>query len=159
MYSFYIQKTDKNGVAIGDAIDLEKSFSGLHYCSCKGLEAVGKAKNIYTESYPESDGLRMYHPSDSGLAVARESTDVELELLFTGDERRKSLSDYRKWIQAGRFYYWDTARNKKVWLALIEATDPKEDNIKNGGKCIWITFKLKNLWGESKTCDNNGNIL
>lgn len=158
MYSFYIQKTNENGVAIGSATDLENSFPGLHYCSCKGLEAVGKAKNIYTESYPESSGLRVYHPSDRAQEVVNEATDIELELLFTGEDRRQTLSSFRAAIENGRLFYWDTARNKKVWLVLTDATDPKEDNIK-GGKYILITFKFKNLWGKSKACDKNGNIL
>ena len=61
-YKFYMQRCDKYGspMSVPDGtpnkdllenqIDLESYFVGLRYRSCQGLNTIGKAKNIYTET-------------------------------------------------------------------------------------------------------------
>jgi len=55
-YNFYFQQVDKSGTA-STARDLETYFPGAKYISCTGLENIGKAKDIYSEDYAESNGL------------------------------------------------------------------------------------------------------
>lgn len=153
-----MQATDRNGAVQGVVKDLERDFKGLLYCSCDGLEAVGKVKNIYTESYAEQSGVRVYHPSDSDKDATHEATKVELELLFSGVDGRKTLHDFRQFVLSSRVYFWDTARHKKVWLILQEESAPTEDSIKND-KFIRMTFTFSNIWGEGKICDDKGILV
>lgn len=157
-YSFYMQQTTKAGAAVGSAIDLETAYSGLHYVSCKGLSSQGKPKNIYSESYAEQSGERIYHPTDNtGGTVKFESTDIEMTILFSGNSRRATYDSFLTLLKSGRLFYWDTARLKKVWLVLKEAVEPTDDVLK-GVPYIQATFKFTNLWGEGKTCNASGVI-
>lgn len=158
IYHFYMQPTDRNGVEQGVVKDLEKDFKGLFYCSCDGLETVGRVKNIYTESYVEQSGVRVYHPSDNNKVATYEATRVELELFFSGTEARKTLHEFRRFVLSSRVYFWDTARHKKVWLILQEESAPTEDSIKND-KFIRMTFTFSNIWGEGKNCDDKGILI
>lgn len=158
IYSFYMQQTDKAGTVVPNSLrDLETDFSGLKYVSCKGLSSVGKPKNIYTENYAEASGLRTFHPKDNGNEVVYEATNIELDLLFTGDDRRASYDAFCEYVNGNRLFYWDTARNKKVWLVLIEAIEPSDDILK-GVPYIRAVFKFTNLWGMGVTCTDSGVI-
>lgn len=158
-YSFFIQKTTKSGTASGNASNIEVDFTGAHYVSCKGLSSVGKIKNVYSEDYAEADGERVFHPTDNNNPVARESTDIELEILFTGGERRSSYDSFCDYLLSGRIFYWDTARHKKVWLVLNGPITPAEDTLKGSTPYIKTTFKFKNLWGEGKDCNDSGVLV
>ena len=51
-YKFYMVACDNKGNPIVGAqtMDLEKDFEGLKYSSMEGIETIGAAKNIYSES-------------------------------------------------------------------------------------------------------------
>lgn len=153
-----MQQTDKDGVVVTDSLrDLETDFQGLKYASCRGLSSVGKPKNIYTENYAESSGLRTFHPTDNGGEVVHEATAIEFDLLFVGEDRRAVYDAFCAYIRAGRLFYWDTARLRKVWLVLLEAVEPTEDILK-GVPYLRAPFKFSNLWGIGKPC-NDGGVL
>lgn len=163
-YKFYIQRVDRDGVLIDqNPVDIENSlaFKGLRYRSCEGLETVGAPKNIYTEEYAEDPVPVVFHPSDAGLPVVHKTTTVKLDLVFVGDEtgfHRHSLQAFRKFVGESRFYYWDTARCRKVFLMLNSETTVAEDAIK-GTRFIEVNFSFTNLWGEGKMCDEFGNVI
>lgn len=157
MIKFYLQKTDKDGVALEPARDLEKVFPGLKYLSCKGLNAEGTLKNVYTESYADHEGVRTYHPSDVGKRVYHEATDIELSLIFLSNDRQSVYKSFVEYIQEARMYWWDTARNLKAWLMLIESSEPEEDIIKGEGY-IKTTFKFTNIWGKTYQCNDKGEL-
>lgn len=158
-YHFYMQLTTAAGSGSGSVKDLEVDFPGLHYCKCEGLEAVGAAKNIYTEDYAEASGLRVYHPTDSiGGAVTYEATEVRLTLIFLDSARRTAYTAFRSFLETGRLFYWDNARNKKVWLILQKAVEPDADTLVPDGY-IGVTFVFTNIWGVGKTCLDNGTLV
>lgn len=157
-YHFYMQATTKAGVGTGAVKDLEVDFPGLHYVSCEGLEDVGKPKNIYSENYPEADGLRTYHPADSSDPVTHEATKVTLTLLFLNVGRRDVYNSFRAFVDGSRVFYWDTARNKKVWLMFDNEAKPDDDTLPPDGY-IKVPFVFTNLWGKGKKCNDNGTVL
>lgn len=158
-YHFKMQMTTKDGGGVGAVKDLEADFPGLLYCKCEGLEAVGAAKNIYTEDYAEANGLRVFHPTDvSGGEVVHKETEVKLTLIFVDDERRAAYNAFCDFLAGGRLFYWDTARRKKVWLILQKEVAPDADTLVPDGY-IGCTFVFTNIWGIGKPCLDNGTLV
>lgn len=160
-YKFYIQGVDKDGTVLGQPVSLEEQIPGLKYVKCAGIESVGAPKNIYTEDYPEADGLRVYHPSDSGNAVTRKETSVALTLAFVdegGADHRASYWSFMDLVAHSRVYFWDTCRKKKMLLMLNKEVSPETDVVK-GLRHIICTFNFTNLWGRAFPCDEVGNII
>lgn len=151
-YNFYMQQCDKNGVVSGKAYDLEKDFEGLRYLSCNGLDAVGKPKNIYTESYHEAVEERVYMPSEE--KITREPIDVVLSLLFVGEGRTNTMLRFNNFIKGGFRKYWDTARNKSIVFYIDDAITVKEETFKGSNPYIQIDYKLKCIKGYA----DNSNI-
>lgn len=151
-YNFYMQQCDKNGVVSGKSYDLEKDFEGLRYLKCTGLDAVGKPKNIYTESYHESEEERVYMPSEE--KITREPIDVVLSLLFVGEGRIDTILRFNNFIKGGFRKYWDTARNKSIVFYIDDAITIKEETFKGSNPYIQIDYKLKCIKGYA----DNSNI-
>ena len=151
-YNFYMQQCDKNGVVSGKAYDLEKDFEGLRYLRCNGLDAVGKPKNIYTESYHEAVEERVYMPSEE--KITREPIDVVLSLLFVGEGRTNTMLRFNNFIKGGFRKYWDTARNKSIVFYIDDAITVKEETFKGSNPYIQIDYKLKCIKGYA----DNSNI-
>lgn len=128
------------------AKDLEVDFPGLRYSKCTGLLTKGKRKDVYTESYANSDTLRVWQGSD----VTREATDITFTLYFTGDDRQGVYELFYNYIKNGQISYWDTKRKKEALLIFSEKSDPKEDVYKGSIPYILVDFKFQNLWGECK---------
>lgn len=139
-YKFYMSKE-------GESVrDLEKDFEGMRYVKCTGLLDKGKRKNIYTESYSDSDTLRVWQ----GEEVTREATEVVFTFVFIGDSRQSVYKDFYNYVKNGKITYYDTARNAESLLVLIDAIKIKDDTWKGSTKYIEVDFKFKNLWGECK---------
>lgn len=151
-YNFYMQQCDKNGVVSGKSYDLEKDFEGLRYLKCTGLDAVGKPKNIYTESYHEAVEERVYMPSEE--KITREPIDVVLSLLFVGEGRTNTMLRFNNFIKGGFRKYWDTARNKSIVFYIDDAITVKEETFKGSNPYIQIDYKLKCIKGYA----DNSNI-
>lgn len=151
-YNFYMQQCDKNGVVSGKAYDLEKDFEGLRYLKCTGLDAVGKPKNIYTESYHEAVEERVYMPSEE--KITREPIDVVLSLLFVGEKRTDTILRFNNFIKGGFRKYWDTARKKSIVFYIDDAITVKEETFKGSNPYIQIDYKLKCIKGYA----DNSNI-
>lgn len=126
-------------------ISLEEYFPGLKYVSCTGLSDYGKIKNIYTETYAETEQLRVYMPS----TVVRENTDIEFEFGFMGENRRNTYDDFVEWISGYRLKYWDTARYRVAEMILIDAIEVDEDLLLGSSPFIVVPFKFKNLKGST----------
>lgn len=129
----------------GRAIDLEEYFPGLKYVSCTGLSDYGKIKNIYTESYAETEQLRVYMPD----TIVRENTDIEFEFGFTGENRRDTYDNFVEWISGYKLKYWDTARHREVEMILIDAIEVDEDLLLGSSPFIVVPFTFKNLKGST----------
>ena len=138
-------------------VDIEKNYDAV-YSECKGIENVGKAKNIYTETYADSTITRAYLPKK----VLRDSTDVTLTLYFIGENRQKNLKRFIDDISGGSpkresrsygnpYRYYDKIRKKGFDFLYVENTEVQEDNWKGSLPYIKASFKLLNIYGESLT--------
>lgn len=136
-------------------INIESTYTGLRYKECKGLEDKGKPKNIYTESYADSDTLRVYMPD----VVLRESTTITFSFVFVGENRKSVYESFFAYVSNGKLYYYDTARKKKAYMILKEALTITEDVYKGSTPYMIVDFKFTNLWGECKPVDESGNEI
>lgn len=127
-------------------ISLEDYFNGMKYCSCTGLSIKGKPKNIYTESYAETEDLRIFLPE----SVVRENTDLEFVFAFRGKGRRDIYDMFCDWVTGHKIRYWDTCRMRQVDMVLLEATEPSDDYLYGSDPYITATFKFKNLKGSAE---------
>lgn len=125
---------------------LEDYFNGMKYCSCDGLSKKGKPKNIYTESYAETEDLRIFIPE----SVVRENTDLEFVFAFRGCARRDTYDKFCDWLSGHKIRYWDTCRRRQVEMVLLEATEPSDDYLYGSDPYIVATFKFKNLKGSAE---------
>lgn len=150
-YIHYIQKEGE------EKVNLEEQFGRILYSKCEGLDTKGKRKNVYTETYSDSDNLRVWQ----GEEVAREATQITLTLAFIGDrgERGDTFDALYEYIKNGKLYYWDTARNKKAYFIFTEEYKTSEEMFYGSQPYILASFTLQNLWGECKKCDDDGNLI
>lgn len=139
---FYIKRESDT-----DYTDLESYFNGMKYSKCVGLEDLGKPKNIYTETYADADSLRVHIPEE----VKREATDITFTFIFFGENRKSVYDRFNEFIKGQKLYYYDTARNKKAYMVLIDKTEPKEDIYKGSKTYMSVDYKFQNLWGECKS--------
>lgn len=144
-------KFQKDGTDV--IIDLETAWSVL-YSKCTGLNDNGKVKNIYTETFAESDETKVWITDEP----VREPISCTLTLFFVGDNRQASYHNFVETISQGLWYYWDTKRKRKIKFFLQEAITVKDDNYKGNIKYMEVDFKLTCVWGESFPCDENGEI-
>lgn len=152
----YLQKiTDEQ------ASDLEKDFNStdavIRYSKCVGLNDKGKRKNAHTESYAESDELRVWMDEES---VTREATKITMTIFIVGENlgRAKSFDKLYDYMKNGVFFYWDTARLKKIKCILVDEFKPSEEMWYGSNPYFAVDIPLQNLWGESKNCDADGKL-
>lgn len=146
-YKFYMQECDRNGNIVPNAPlkDLEKDFGGLRYSKIEGIEAIGAAKNIYTENYSEGDKLRVYVPNE----VKHKETTIKLTLWFIGENRQKDLDRFNEYVKNGIHRYWDTARKK--WFAFFIKDELKPADSKWHGSTPYLKmeYNLINIFGRT----------
>ena len=143
-YKFYMSRWVDNQWETDT--DLESTFDGMKYVSCKGLSDYGKIKNIYTENYAETDALRLYLPENA----VRENTDIEFEFGFEKENRRDVYDSFVEWISGHKLKYWDTCRKREVEMILIEKIEVDEDVLIGSSPFIVVPFKFKNINGQTK---------
>lgn len=144
---FYMQKVDDSGNLIdGTLKDLESDFVGLLYCKCEGLLAKGERKNIYFESYADSDGVRVWQ----GDEVVREPTNITFTFYFKGDDRQNVYESFYSYVKNGIISYYDNMRMKEARIVLKEALEPSDDIYKGSTPYITAKFKFQNIWGECR---------
>lgn len=129
--------------------DIIENFPGMVYLSAKNLNSYGKVKNIYTESYAESDELRAYIPTNP----KRDNPDIELEFGFIdtiNNERRDTFMQFVDWLTGHKLRYWDTCRRLRVEMVLIDKIDLTDDYLYGSTPFLTATFKFKNLYGKAE---------
>ena len=146
-YKFYMVACDNKGVPIKGAqtMDLERDFDGLKYSSMEGIETIGAAKNIYSESYSDSDRLRVYVPTE----VKHKETEITLTVYFTGENRFKTYDAFNAYIAKGFHRYNDTARKK--WFAFYVKGElkPAESMWYGSAPYLKMEYKLSNIFGRT----------
>ena len=144
---FYMQKVDDNDNLVdGTLKDLELDFQGLKYSRCMGLLNKGKRKNVYTETYSDSDTLRVWQ----GENVTREATSITFTFIFVGANRQSVYESFYEYVKNGVIAYYDTARMKEARLIFIDALEPSNDIFIGSTPYIQADFKFQNIWGECK---------
>lgn len=159
-YSFYIQRYPKqywDSVARkfvteaedSDVIDIEKGFK-CKYVRMEGISENGKAKNIYTESYAETEELRTHIPKD----IVYENTDLSLTLLFPSVSKdEKDVQDneraFFEYISGYKVEYHDTFRNRYVTMLLINKPEVVGEVLYGGSRYREVKYTFKNIYGRS----------
>ena len=158
-YKFYIQKYSRkhwnketsqyDKEDIGELIDIEAQFK-CKYVKFEGLSETGKVKNIYTETYAETEELRVYIPDE----VLYENTDLSLTLLFAPDtENDSDVQDneraFFEYVSGHKIEYHDTFRNRYVSLLLINKPDVIGEVLYGGSRYREVKYTFKNIYGRS----------
>ena len=134
-----------NPIVGAQTMDLEKDFEGLKYSSMDGIETIGAAKNIYSESYSDSDRLRVYVPTE----VKHKETEITFTVYFTGKNRYKVYDAFNAYITKGFHRYRDTARNKWFAFYIKGELKPAEDMWYGSTPYLKMQYKLSNIFGRT----------
>lgn len=158
-YKFYIQKYSRkhwnketsqyDKEDIGELIDIEEQFK-CKYVRFEGLSETGKVKNIYTETYAETEELRMYIPDE----VLYENTDMSLTLLFSPySENDSDVQDneraFFEYVSGHKIEYHDTFRNRYVSLLLLNKPEVVGEVLYGGSRYREVKYTFKNIYGRS----------
>ena len=158
-YKFYIQRYSRkhwnketsqyDKEDIGELIDIEEQFK-CKYVKFEGLSETGKVKNIYTETYAETEELRMYIPDE----VLYDNPDMSLTLLFAPDtENDSDVQDneraFFEYVSGHKIEYHDTCRNRYVSLLLINKPEVVGEVLYGGSRYREVKYTFKNIYGRS----------
>lgn len=158
-YKFYIQRYSRKHYNketsqydkedIGELIDIEEQFK-CKYVKFEGLSETGKVKNIYTETYAETEELRMYIPDE----VLYDNTEMSLTLLFAPDtENESDIQDneraFFEYVSGHKIEYHDTFRNRYVSLILLNKPEVIGEVLYGGSRYREVKYTFKNIYGRS----------
>ena len=158
-YKFYIQRYSRKHYNketsqydkedIGELIDIEEQFK-CKYVKFEGLSETGKVKNIYTETYAETEELRMYIPDE----VLYDNTDMSLTLLFSPySENDSDVQDneraFFEYVSGHKIEYHDTFRNRYVSLLLLNKPEVVGEVLYGGSRYREVKYTFKNIYGRS----------
>lgn len=141
----YMQKYGTADDASVPVMDLENDFPGLVYIEATGLSAKGAPKNVYFETYAESDETRVHVPEK----ICRESTEIKMTFGFGGRDRRGVFDAFYDYVKQGKIKYWDTARRRMAKMVLDGSVEPSDDILKGNCPYILAEFTFRNLFGET----------
>ncbi len=146
-YNFYMTSCTNKGEAIAGAsrMNLEADFSGLRYSKAEGLDKVGAAKNIYTETYADSERTRVYVPD----VVTNEPTTVNFTFFFVGDTRRESYDAFIAYVRNGCKVYYDDARKKYLYFFVKNEIKPAEEAHYGSVPYLKMTLSVQNIFGRT----------
>ena len=158
-YKFYIQRYSRKHYNketsqydkedIGELIDIEEQFK-CKYVKFEGLSETGKVKNIYIETYAETEELRMYIPDE----VLYDNTDISLTLLFSPySENDSDVQDneraFFEYVSGHKIEYHDTFRNRYVSLLLLNKPEVVGEVLYGGSRYREVKYTFKNIYGRS----------
>ena len=145
-YDHYMQRIDIAGQSV---INIENFFDGLLYVKADGINNIGKAKNVYTEEYADSDRKRVYLPEDENYT--NEATVVKMVFLVVGDKssRQITIDDFSEYIRKGIHKYWDTARNKEFDFIVTDEITVSDERWHGSQPYVELTISMQNLNGRT----------
>ena len=158
-YKFYIQKDGRkhwnketsqyDEESKGELIDIEAQFK-CKYVKFEGLSETGKVKNIYTETYAETEELRVYIPDE----VLYENTDLSLTLLFApssteDNDVQDNERAFFEYVSGHKIEYHDTFRNRYVSLLLLNKPEVIGEVLYGGSRYREVKYTFKNIYGRS----------
>lgn len=142
-YKFFMARFESGHY--GEYIDLEDYFSGLRLKTIKGLSDKGKPR-IYTEIFVENERMDVYFPD----TVLRDSTELEFEILFIGDNYRDVYDSFVEFVTGAPIVYYDNCRNRRVEMFLSDAVQPSDERLYGAFPYIIAPFKFTNYAGDSE---------
>lgn len=146
-YNFYMTLCDGKGMSLDGASrkNLEIDFRGLRYSKADGLDSIGKAKNIYTEEYADSDRVRVHMPR----VVTNSPTTVKFTFFFVGDDRREVYHEFVDYVREGYHVYYDDARRKYLYFYVSGEISPAEEMLYGSTPYLKFVFEASNLFGRT----------
>lgn len=149
-----------DGTPLESWINIEDTFAGLRYLNAKGLLDIGEAKNIYTETYAESDRVRVYLPKhNSGGSqvhsvsdIANEQTEITMTFLVIGsvETRISTIVEFKNYIRTGVHSYYDDARNREFDFIVTGKLEESDEKWHGDVPYIELTVPMKNLNGKTR---------
>lgn len=148
-----MQRIDLPGYTEMD-LENEPKWAGLRYYKAEGIDDIGKAKNVYTEEYADSDRKRVYLPPDDNYA--NEATVVTMTFLVIGDAERRqtTIDNFFEYVRKGVHRYWDNARNKEFDFIVTDEIKVSDEKWHGSNPYVEITLKLQNLNGKTRNYKN-----
>lgn len=146
-YTHYMQRVDIESQPV---YDIEEQFAGLLYMKADGMNNIGKAKNIYTETYADSDRLRVYLPNDG--VYTNEATKITMHFLVVGDEasREETIQDFQNYVREGIHRYWDDARNLEFDFIVQDEIKVSDEKWHGSSPYVEIEVVMQNLNGKTR---------
>lgn len=154
-YSHNLQRID----VPSPVLDIEDEYPGVLYMKAEGLNDIGKAKNIYTEEYADSDRKRVYLPSelqDGEMVhkldlIANESTVVTMTFLIVGDAitRQQLMQRFFNEVRTGIHRYWDDARNRQFDFIVTDEIKVSEEKWHGSQPYVEVQIPMQNLNGKT----------
>lgn len=161
---FYIQRYTKSAqgawASDGTPKSLEDDFGGvIRYKSMTGLNSKGKQKGVYTESYAETDTLRVFIDPNA----THESTTCTLSVYVFGynidtttslpiEEQTKKMEaawdELYSYLEGSLVLWKDDYRQRKALFLVQDACEPSSDVIKNT-PYLQCSVKLVNIFGRT----------
>lgn len=153
-YKFYFQEVEKKDgqwmLKPNTKKDLEVDFYGsIRYSKAEGITTVGKPR-IYTETYSDSDELRVYVPDN----ITNDATKVVFTLYFFGDNRHKAYNEFNDYIRNGVHRYWDTARNRYFNFVVADEIKIGEEQWYGSLPYFEVKYTVQNLNGKTFPVEN-----
>ena len=158
-YKFYIQRYSRkhwnketsqyDKEDIGELIDIEEQFK-CKYVKFEGLSETGKVKNIYTETYAETEELRVYIPDE----VLYDNTEMSLTLLFApsstdDNDVQDNERAFFEYVSGHKIEYHGTFRNRYVSLLLLNKPEVVGEVLYGGSRYREVKYTFKNIYGRS----------
>lgn len=146
-YTHYMQRVDVESQPV---YDIEEQFAGLLYMKADGMNNIGKAKNIYTETYADSDRLRVYLPNDG--VYTNEATKITMHFLVVGDKdtRQASIRSFETYVREGIHRYWDDARNLEFDFIVQDEIKVSDEKWHGSSPYVEIEVVMQNLNGKTR---------
>lgn len=146
-YTHYMQRVDVEGQPV---YDIEEQFSGLLYMRAEGMNDIGKAKNVYTETYADSDRLRVHLPPDGNYT--NEATKITMHFLVVGDEasRQATIRSFENYVREGIHRYWDDARNLEFDFIVQDEIKVSDEKWHGSSPYVEIQVVMQNLNGSTR---------
>lgn len=147
-YTHHMERVDITD-SLGQ-IDIEEHFSGLLYMRAEGMNDIGKSKNVYTETYADSDRLRVFLPNDG--VYANEATKITMHFLVVGDAetRQSTIADFYEYVRIGVHRYWDDARNLEFDFVVQDEIKVSDERWHGSNPYVEIAVVLQNLNGKTR---------
>lgn len=156
-YTHYMKRVDIDGAT---TYDIESHFTGLLYERAEGMNDVGKAKNIYTETYADSDSLRVSLPKHNSGSVmvhsvndiANEATKITMYFLVVGtaSQRQTTIKNFRDYVRTGIHRYWDDARNLEFDFIVQEEFKVSDERWHGSQPYVEVAVPMQNINGKTK---------